>query len=60
MKRCIAVIALVVVGWVAKKIVLNGKEFNCFESVAGDTIVCVSADQDACYDPVTKRWEPCY
>lgn len=42
------------------RILVDGKEFVCSEAVAGDTIVCVAVENDACYDPVTKRWEPCF
>lgn len=49
------VMALVVV-----KIITDDKEYICRDSLDGDTIVCVLVENDACYDPVTKRWEPCY
>jgi len=60
MKKCIAVLALVMAGWTVKKVVIDDKEFNCYQSVAGDAIVCIDADKEACYDPVTGRLEPCF
>jgi len=59
MKKFYLLIALVTV----YKIILNGKEIEVYcspETISTDNLECTMVDNDACWDPVYKRWEPCY
>ena len=63
MKQILLLLALGAVAIIPSKITLeDGREIvlHCFDTDKGVNCVFKELDNDACYDPVTKRWEPCY
>lgn len=59
MKHIVLLLAFTVIATFPSKLTLeDGREviIRCGE----EHCVWKDIDNDACYDPVTKRWEPCY
>ena len=59
MKKIILLLTFAAIATIPSKITLeDGREIvlHCTD----DACVWKSLDNDACYDPVTKRWGPCY
>ena len=63
MKKIILLLTFAAIATIPSKITLeDGREIvlHCYDTEQGTNCVWKSLDNDACYDPVTKRWGPCY
>jgi hypothetical protein len=63
MKETILILILGAIAIIPNKVTLeDGREIavHCFDTERGVNCVFKELDNDACYDPVTKRWGPCY